>query len=100
MTAARELMMLDRLLVVSGVELEMLSIGVNLCLLVLRPRSRGYGATKESHNERTRNTLKQFTYSLKLWEPLKGSIFGVISFIPALMGPGGSLVVVSAGPSV
>ena len=47
MPAAGELMMLTRLLIVPGVEDEMLNIGVNLRLLVLRPR----GAAKESHNE-------------------------------------------------
>ena len=38
MPAAGELMMLHRLLIVPGVEHVMLNIGVNLCLLVLRPR--------------------------------------------------------------
>ena len=38
MPAAEELMMLNRLLIVPGVEQAMLDIGVNLCLLVLRPR--------------------------------------------------------------
>ena len=38
MPAARELMMLDRLLIVPGVGHAMLNIGGNLCLLVLRPR--------------------------------------------------------------
>ena len=38
MPAARKLMMLNRLLIVPGEEHAMLNIGVNLCLLVLRPR--------------------------------------------------------------
>ena len=38
MPAARELMMLNRLLIVPGVEHAMLNIGANLCFLVLRPR--------------------------------------------------------------
>ena len=38
MPAAREPMMLHRLLLVPGVDHAMLNIGVNLCLLVLRPR--------------------------------------------------------------
>ena len=35
------------------------------------------GAARESHNERTRNTLKHSARLLKLWETLKCSIFGV-----------------------
>ena len=38
MLAAREFMMLNRLLFGPGVEYSMLNIGVNLILLVLRPR--------------------------------------------------------------
>ena len=38
MLAARELMMLNRLFIVPGVEHAMWNIGVNLCLPVLRPR--------------------------------------------------------------
>ena len=38
MPAARELMMLNRLLILLGVEHAMQNSGVNLCLLVLRPR--------------------------------------------------------------
>ena len=38
MPPAEELMMLNRLLIVPGEEHAMLNIGVNLCLLVLRPR--------------------------------------------------------------
>ena len=37
-TAAGELMMLNRLFIVLGVEYAMLNIGVNLCFLVLSPR--------------------------------------------------------------
>ena len=37
MPAARELVILNRLLIVRGVEHATLNIGVNLCLLVLRP---------------------------------------------------------------
>ena len=38
---------------------------------------RVYGAARESHKERTRNSLKHSTCSHKWWETLKGSIFGV-----------------------
>ena len=38
MPAAGELMMLSRLLIMPGVEQAVQSIGVDLCLLVLRPR--------------------------------------------------------------
>ena len=61
MLAAVELMMLNSLLIVPGVEHAMRNIGVNLCLLVLR----AYGAARESHNERTRNSLKLSTCSHK-----------------------------------
>ena len=43
-----------------------------------------------------RNTLKNTTCSHKWWETLNGSIFGVKPSIPALMGPGGGLVVAPA----
>ena len=55
-----------------------------------------YGAARESHNERTRNTLKLSTCSHKWWETLEGSIFGVKLSIPALSGHGGGLVVAPA----
>ena len=54
---------------------------------------RDYGAARESHNERTRNTLKHSTCSHKWGETLKGSFFGVKPYIPALQGPGVGLVV-------
>ena len=57
---------------------------------------RVYGAARESHNERARNTLKHSTCSNKCWETLKGSIFGGKQSIPALRGPGGGLVVAPA----
>ena len=57
---------------------------------------RVYGAARESHNERTRNTLKYSTCSHERWETLKGLIFGVKQSIPALWGPGGGLVMASA----
>ena len=47
MPATGGLMMLNRLLIVPGVEHSMLNIGVNLCLLVLR--SRGSMVLHESH---------------------------------------------------
>ena len=56
---------LSRLLVVPGVEHAVQIIGVDLCLLVLRPRASMHGAVRESHNERTRNTLKHSTCSHK-----------------------------------
>ena len=57
---------------------------------------RVYGAARESHNERTRNTLKHSTCSPKWWETLKGSIFGVKPSIPALKWQEGGLVVAPA----
>ena len=56
-----------------------------------------YGAARESHNERTRNTLKHSTCSHKWWETLKGTIIGVKQSILALRGPGGGYVVAPAG---
>ena len=50
--------------------------------------------SKESHNERTRNTLKHSTCSCKWFETVKDSIFGVMPSIPVLRVPGGGLVVV------
>ena len=38
MPATRELIILNRQLIVPGVEYATLNIGINLCLLVLRPR--------------------------------------------------------------
>ena len=64
MPAAAELMMLNILIIVSGIEHAMLNIVVNLCLLVLRPRG-SICAARESHNERTRNSLKYSTCSHK-----------------------------------
>ena len=58
-----------------------------------------YGASRESHNERTRNTVKHSTCSHKWWETLKGSIFSVKHSILALGGPGGGLVVAPAEKS-
>ena len=46
-----------------------------------------YGAARESHTERTTNTLKHSTGSHKWLEILKGSIFGVKPSIPALRRP-------------
>ena len=53
-------------------------------------------AARESHNERTRNTLKHSNCSHKWWETLEGSIFGVKPTIRALRRPSGGLVVASA----
>ena len=60
---------------------------------------RVYGAARESHNERTRNTLKHSTCSHKWWETLEGSIFGGKPSIPALRGHRGDLVVAPAKKS-
>ena len=100
MPAFGELMMLNRLLIEPGVEHAMRNIGVNLCLLVLRPRGSMvlpwcWGLWC-AHNEHTRNNRKLSTCSHKWWETLKGSIFGVKPSIPALRWPGGSLVVTPA----
>ena len=47
--AAGELMILSTLLIVPGVEHAVQIIGVDLCLIVLRPRGSVYGAARESH---------------------------------------------------
>ena len=65
-------------------------------MLARAEAQRVYGAARESHNERTRNTLKHSTCSHQWWETLKGSIFGVKPSSPALKGPGGGLVVAPA----
>ena len=72
MPAAVELMMLNILLIKPGEEHTMLNIGVNLWLIMLRPR--GSSAVRESH-EHTRNTLKHSTSSHKWWETLKARSF-------------------------
>ena len=95
MPAAEELMMLNRLLIVPGVEHAMRNIGINLCLLVLRHRG-SMVLQRSLINGRTRNTLKQSTCSPKWWETLKGSIFSVKPSIPAVRGHGGGLVVAPA----
>ena len=69
-------------------------------MLTRAEAQRVYGAAKESHNERTRNTLKHYTCSRKCWETLKGSIFGVKPFIPALRGPGGGSCLESLTPGL
>ena len=46
-------------------------------MLARAEAQRIYGAAMESHNERTRNTLKHSTSSHKWWETLNGWIFGV-----------------------
>ena len=66
------------------------------CRASSREAQRAYGAARESHNERSMNTLKHATCSHKWWEALKDSIVGVKPSIPALRGPAGSLVVVWA----
>ena len=65
-------------------------------MLARAKAQRVYGAARESHNERTTNTLKHSTCSHKWWKTLKGSIYGVNPSIPALRGPGGGLVVAPA----
>ena len=91
MPAARELMMLNRLLCSWCKERNAEHWGQ--FVLARADAQRVYGAARESHNERTRNTLKHSTCSNKLWEALKGSIFDVKPSIPALQGPGGGSVV-------
>ena len=94
--AARELMMINRLLIMPGVEHAMRIIGVNLCLLVLRLSGSMVLQGSLIYNECTRNTLKHTTYSHEWWETLKGSIFCVKPSIPALRGPRGGLAVAPA----
>ena len=55
--------MLNRLLTVPGVEHAMLNIGDNCAESQIV-----YDAARESHNERTRNTMKHSTCSHKWWE--------------------------------
>ena len=76
--------MLSRLLIMNGVEHAVQLIGVDLCLFELMPKV--YGAARESHNERTWNTLKNSTCSHKWWETLKCLIFGVKPSINAFRG--------------
>ena len=61
-------------------------------MLARAEAQRVYGAARESHNERTRNTRKHSTCSHKWWETLTGSIFDMKPSISALLGPGGGLV--------
>ena len=84
--AAGELMMLNTLLIVNGVEHAMQNVGFNLCMLVLRPRGSMVLHGSRKLSTCTRNTLKYSTCSHKWWETLKGSIFGVKPSIPALRG--------------
>ena len=56
MPAASEFMMLNRLLIVPGVEHAMRNIGVYLCMLARAEEQKVYGAARETHNERARNT--------------------------------------------
>ena len=91
MPAAGELIMQCRLLIVPHVQHTAQIIRVLACAKAQRI----YGATRESHNKQTRNTLKNSTCSHKWWETLKGvkqTIFGVKQTIPVLWGPGGGLV--------
>ena len=96
MPDAGELIMQNRLLIVPDVEHAMRNIWGQF-VLARAEAQKVYGAARESHNERTRNTLKHSTCSHKWWETLKGSIFGVKpSSIPVLSGPGGGSVVAPA----
>ena len=88
MPAAGELIMQSRLLIVPHVQ----HIAQIIRVLARAKAQRIYGATSESHNKQTRNTLKNSTCSHKWWETLKGSIFGVKRTIPVLWGPRGGLV--------
>ena len=87
MPAAGKLMMLNRLLIVPGVEHAMWNIGVNLCLLVLRPRGSMVLQGSRIMSTPCRTTLKHSTCLHKWWETLKGSIF-IVKPIHALRGPG------------
>ena len=88
-------MMLSRLLIMPGVAHAVKIIGVDIA-----EAQRVYGAEMKSNNERTRNTPKHSTCSHKCLMTLKGSIFRVMSSIPALRGPGGGLVVAPAGKAL
>ena len=78
MAAGGELMMLNRLLIVPGVEHAMLTIEFDLCLLLLRPR--GSRVLPESHIMSAPGILLSTPpvhISGGRWETLKGHIFGV-----------------------
>ena len=62
-------------------------------VLARHEAQRVYGAARESHNERTWNSMKHSTCSHMRWETLKDSIFGEKPSAPALSGPGGGMVV-------
>ena len=93
MPAARELMMLNRQLIVPGVGHAMPNIVVNLCLLVLRPR--GSMVLQGSRIMSAPGILRSTppVHRSKWWRILKGLIFSVKLFIPALVEHGGGLVV-------
>ena len=85
MPAAGELMMLCRLLIIPGVRARSEDHWGQF-VLPGAEAERVYGAAWESHNERTRNSLKHSTCSRKWWETFKGPIFGVKQSIPAFRG--------------
>ena len=93
MPAAGELMMLSRVFIMPG------WCHWGRFVLARAEAQKVYGAATESHNERTMNTLKYSICSLKWWEALLGSIFGVKPSILAFMGPGCGLVVARAEKS-
>ena len=65
MKAAAELMVLDRLLIVPGVEHAMRNTAWGQFVLAHTEAQKVYGAARESQNERTRKTLKHSTCSHK-----------------------------------
>ena len=91
--ASGELLMLSRLLIVPRAGK---ADDWGQFVLARAETQRVYGAARESHNERTRNTLKHSTCSHKWWETPKCSIFGVKPSTPALEGPKGGLVMAPA----
>ena len=95
MSDTGELLMLNRLLIVPGVK-HACAKHCGQFVLARAEIQRVFGAARESHNERTRNTMKYSTCSHKWCETLRLSIFGVKPPIPAPRRLGGGLVLAPA----
>ena len=86
MSAAGELMMLSRLLIMSGLEHAVQIVGVDLCFLMLRPR--WSMVLQGSYIMNAPGILSRTPpVHIKWWKTFKGSIFGMKPSIPALKGP-------------
>ena len=78
MAAAKELMTLNRLLIVPGWSRERNAEHLGQFELARAEAQRVYGAAKESHNDCTRNTLKRST----LWRNPTCHLVALITFRP------------------